>query len=82
MATLARCVVQVLAVVRDPLVPNNDSAGLVADAAREVLSTDDMVEEELEKVVRLLLIEADDALGVDRVHLRMLVSRLTYCGRK
>ena len=82
MATLARCVVQGLAVVRDPLVPNNDSASLVADAAGEVLSTDDMVEEELEKVVRLLLIEADDALGVDRVHLRMLVSRLTYCGRK
>lgn len=63
--------------VRDALVPDQDSAGLVSDAAGEILAFGDVVEEELEDAVGFLLVETDDAFGVDRVHIWSTSQSLT-----
>lgn len=58
-ATLAGGVVESLGVVGNALVPHEDGAGFVANAALEVLSLGDVVEEEAEEVVGFLLVEAN-----------------------
>lgn len=59
MATLASRIVQSLGMVGDALVPHEDGAGFIADAALKVLSFRNMVEQEVEKIVGLFLVKAD-----------------------
>lgn len=67
--------------VYDTLVPYQGSAGLIAYPALEVLALGDMIKEELEEVVRLLLVEANDAPSVHRVHALFMVLDLALNAR-
>jgi len=48
---------------RNPVVPNNDSARLPLHAHLQVSTERDVVVQELEQIVALLLLEANDAAG-------------------
>ena len=71
----SRRVVQSLGVLGDALIPNHDGSRLVAYTTREVMTAVHVVEEEVEHVVRLLVIPAHDALGVGGVHEQGLLFR-------
>lgn len=77
MPPVAGRIVQRLRVVCDSLVPHQHRAGLVADAALKVLPLGNVVKEELEEVVRLLLVESHDALGVHGIHDCIFVKRVS-----
>lgn len=75
MSSLTRWIVKRLRVVRDSLVPHQYGARLVSHSALAILSLGDVVEQELEKEVRLLLIVPNDLLGVYRVDIWTLISK-------
>ena len=73
MAAGASLVIKRLRVLRDALVPDDDGAGLIADAAAEIMAAVDVVEQELEQVVGLFVVPAHDTLGVGRVDEQVLL---------
>jgi hypothetical protein len=67
MAALTRAVVQCLGVLRAALIPHHDGSWLIPYATSEVSASVDMVKQELQHIIRLLLIPADDTLCIRRV---------------
>lgn len=59
MPTLPGRIVESLGMVGDALVPHEHGARLVPDAALEVLSLGDVVEQKIENTVGFLLVEAN-----------------------
>lgn len=53
--------------LRDSLIPNNHRARFIAHTTAEIMSTVDVVEQELQHVVRLFLVPAHNTLGIGGV---------------
>jgi hypothetical protein len=64
---LAGRIVQCLRMVNNSLVPHQDCAWLVSDAALEVLSLRNVIKQEPEQVVGLLFVETNNPFCVDGV---------------
>lgn len=79
----ASLIVQCLRVLCDPLVPENYRSGLISHSAAEVLAAVDKVEQELQQIVRFVIVPAHDALrvaGVDEE--RLLAGHRVYCDHR
>lgn len=73
MSPLSSRVVQRLTVVRDPLIPHQHCYSLVPHSALQVLPLRNKVEQEIQEVLLLFLVKANDALRIHRIHVQRLL---------